>query len=123
MRLIPRIKTRIPIYTSNHTHLIPRIKTLYTMQMQMQKENSCDIPLNCPEDQVKPYGMAALQASTSPRHNHVINECMNNYRMNAATGHKILGIQHKNKIYLSRLRRESDTCVARPTEVAVYLPQ
>ena len=31
------------------------------------KENSCDNPLNCPEDQVKPYGMVALQASTSPR--------------------------------------------------------
>ena len=30
MRLIPRIKIRIPTYTNNHTHPILRMRTLYT---------------------------------------------------------------------------------------------
>jgi len=105
-----------------HTHPILRMRA-YIPNADAMLNKIMRYPAKLSRGQVKPYGMAALQASTSPRHNHVINECMNNYRMNAATGHKILGIQHKNKIYLSRLRREYDTRVARPTEVAVYLPQ
>ena len=99
-RPIPRIKTRIPIYICNAYTPILRMRA-HIPNANAMLNKIMRYPAKLSRGQVEPYGMAALQASTSPRHNHVINECMNNYRMNAATGYKILGIQYKKIKYTS----------------------
>ena len=76
MHPILRIKVCIPIYTCNHTRPIPRIKTCIPCKCKMQKLKLMRCSAKLSRGPVKPYGMAALQASTSSRLNHVINECM-----------------------------------------------